>query len=160
SGVARARQKLAVAPRLDPHHLAAFVADDVSLAYGGGLPVLGEVAGRLALGVALAAQKPAVPAPLLDHRRAALVRRDVGLLGGGLPRSELLRLVELIAEALVEALEQLHTLETAGANLVELLLHLRREARIHDVELTAHEAVDHEFAELRGLERAALRLLD
>src|SRR6185369_11643722 len=114
----------------------------------------------LALGVALAAQEPPVLAPLLDHHRPALVAGDVRLLGLGLPRGELLRLVELLPEALVEALEELPALELAGADLVELLLHLRGEVRIHEVEVRADEAVDHELAQHRRREPAARELLD
>src|SRR5262249_511371 len=146
---------------LDDHRLAALVTGDVGLADGRGGAVLGQVPGPLALGVAIAGQEPPVLAPLLDHHPLpALVAADVGLLRARLPRADLLGLVELLPEALVEALQELDALELAGADLVELLLHLGGEAGVHEVEVGPDQAVDDELAEEGGLEAAALELLD
>src|SRR5262249_43121048 len=125
AGVAGAREELAEAAGLDDHRLAALVADDRRLAHDRGGAILPGILRALALGVALAREEVAVLPPLLEHlAEVALLAHEIGLLGRRLPRRELLRLVELLTEALVEALQELHALELTGADLVELLLHL------------------------------------
>src|SRR5262249_43777002 len=78
----------------------------------------------------------------------------------GIPALALLALVELVLELLVEARQELHALLVTGFDFVELLLHAGRERRVHELELTSKEAVDDHPAELRGLEAAAVDLLD
>src|SRR5262249_27812971 len=121
-----------------------------------------EITRALALRIIRAAEEPSVLRPALHHLAgAARVADLVGLRRLRVPALALLRDVELRAESLVEALQQIDALFFSFFDRVELALHLRGELRVHEVELTSYQAIDDEFAERRRAERApAVDLLD
>src|SRR6185312_3451075 len=114
----------------------------------------------LALRIFRATEKPTVLRPAL-HQLAfaagvALLARRLRL---RVPALAFLRRLELLTETLVEAREEHLALFVAGLDLVELFFHVRRERRIHEIELALHEPVDDVRAERRRLE-ARVDLLD
>src|SRR5256712_2633355 len=167
--VRRAREELAEPAALDHHWGAALLTllvgrdlllgDDLDGAVGQPLKVLGVLAGRVLL-VARAGQELPVPAPLDLHHPAALLARDVGrrldrVFGAG----EVLGFFDVLAERQVEIAHRGDPLFLTFLDLVQFLLHQRREVHVEDVWKPLDEEVIHSDAGLRGRE-AAVHFLD
>src|SRR6185436_16980669 len=149
-GISRAADEPAVLALLEDHRLAALVADDAGL-LGLRLGALPQVPRVLAVGVALARQEPAEAAPLLEE--LPLAAGGAGLVGG-LALLEILHvdagLLEVGGEGLIELPDRVDPLPVAFLDLVEGLLHLRREGDLEDVGERLEEEVDHRLAQLGG----------
>ena len=167
--VGRAGEELAEPAGLDHHRRAALLAlligrrilfrDDLDGAVGQPLEVLGVLAGGVLL-VARAGQELPVPAPLDHHHPTTLLAGDVRrrldrVLGAG----EALGFFDVLAERQVEIAHSGHPGLLALLDLVQFLLHQRREVHVEDVRESLDEEVIHGDAGLRRHE-AAVRLLD
>src|SRR5690606_13465120 len=118
--VAAAGQEGPVASRLDHHRALALVALVVGELRLGRRSFGRQILGVFAPRVGFTTQKPAVFAPTLEHGGAALRARELRALRLGRPALLFLGGVEHLPEALIEALEQLHPIETARLHLVQI----------------------------------------
>src|SRR5437870_3894233 len=160
--IVRAGEEPAEAAALVQHRLAARgahlvgrqILDHADLAL-----LLDEVLGVLAVRIARAGQEAAHAAPLDHHRAAALLAHQIGGLLLALHVAHLrFRRLEALLERLVELAHHGLPVDLPFLDLVQLLLHPRRELHVHHAREGAEKQLGHDLPQVGG-EEAPLLLL-